>query len=405
MMRLHAVELEVGGQGPVGRPGPAAGWAEEDLHGLERHGLRRHLEALQSPQGPVVRLGGTELINFSSNDYLGLANDAHLKRAAAEALGLRGVGAGASRLLVGSSVAHHRLEQQLALMGRGEAALLFNSGYAANLGILSTLCGPEDAIFSDERNHASLIDGCRLSRARTVIFPHGDVTALDRLLRGIAARRKLLCTEAVFSMDGDRAPLAQLVATCAEHRAALLVDEAHAFGIIGPTGAGLCEELDVVSSVDVRIGTLGKAFGVFGAFALASQSISELLLNRARSLVFSTALPPALCAAAEAALQRVQEDPQLRASLWRNIRRFADGLRAMGIPAQPHSPIFPIILGDAQRALKVSRALRGRGLLVKAIRPPTVPPNTSRLRFSLSAAHTDSHLDHALRAVREVLAP
>src|SRR5262249_55698233 len=262
------------------------------------------------------------------------------------------------------------------------------------------LCGPEDAIFSDERNHASLIDGCRLSRARTVIYPHGDVGALDRLLRGIAARRKLVCTEAGFSSDGDVTPLAQLVPTCAQHLSAPLVDEAHAFGVIGPTGAGLCEELDLTSSVEVRIGTLGKAFGVFGAFALSSVSVSELLLNRARSLVFSTALPPAVCAATEAALDRVEEDLQLRANLWRNIRRFVDGLNAMGIAAQAHSPIIPIIVGDPQRALDVSRELRDRGLLVKAIRPPTVPSNTSRLRFSLSAAHTDSHVDHALRAVR-----
>src|SRR5215471_3616082 len=305
-MEMHAIETEARRQALAAEPGPADDWAEEELRGLERHALRRHVEVLESPQGPVVRIGGTELINFSSNDYLGLANEERVKGAAAEALGLRGVGAGASRLLVGSTVAHHQLEERLALFGRAEAALLFNSGYATNLGVLSALCGPEDAIFSDERNHASIIDGCRLSRARTVIYPHLDVRTLDRLLRGIAARRKLVCTEAVFSMDGDRAPLGQLVAACAEHRAALLVDEAHAFGVIGPTGAGLCEELDVLSSVDVRVGTLGKAFGVFGAFALGSRSISELLLNRARSLVSSTALPPALCAAAEAAIDRVQ---------------------------------------------------------------------------------------------------
>src|SRR5262249_50838907 len=396
--------MELGLQASSG-VSPAADWATEELRALERQRLRRHLEPIEFPQGAVVKIGGIELINFSSNDYLGLANDPAVIAAASDAVHRLGVGSGASRLLVGNGVAHQRLEQRLAGFGGSEAGLLFNSGYAANVGILSALCGPEDAIFSDERNHASLIDGCRLSRARTVIYPHGDVRALERLLRSIAARRKLVCTEAVFSMDGDRAPLLQLAATCGEHRAALLVDEAHAFGVIGPTGAGLCEELDVISSVDVRVGTLGKAFGVFGAFALGSRSISELLLNRARSLVFSTAIPPALCAAAEAAIDRVQEDPQLRARLWLNVRRFAEGLDAMGMAAQPRSPIFPIIVGDPRRALQASRALRDRGLLVKAIRPPTVPSNTSRLRFSLSAAHTDSHLDQALRAVREVLAP
>jgi 8-amino-7-oxononanoate synthase len=383
--------------------GPAADWAADELRALERQRLRRHLEPLESPQGAVVKVAGIELINLSSNDYLGLANDPAVIDAAGSAVHRFGVGSGASRLLVGSSVAHQRLEQRLAKFGRADAAVLFNSGYAANVGILSALCGPEDAIFSDERNHASLIDGCRLSRAKVAVYAHRDVKALERLLRAISARRKLVCTESVFSMDGDRAPLAELADVSQRHGAALLVDEAHAVGVIGPTGAGLCEELVLTDSVDVRVGTLGKALGVFGAFALSSRAVSELLFNRARSLVFSTALPPALCASAEAAISRVEASPQLRASLWRNIQRFSEGLRGLGIRSRADSAIFPVVVGDAQRALSAAEQLRERGLLVKPIRPPTVPEGTSRLRFSLSSAHSDAHVDLALSALREVL--
>jgi 8-amino-7-oxononanoate synthase len=336
---------------------------------------------------------------------LGLANDPAVIAAASDAVHRLGVGSGASRLLVGNGVAHQRLEQRLAGFGGSEAAVLFNSGYAANVGILSALCGPEDAIFSDERNHASLIDGCRLSRAKVAVYPHRDAKALERLIRAISARRKLVCTESVFSMDGDRAPLGDLVGICQSHRAALLVDEAHAIGVLGPSGGGLCEELGLSGSVDVRVGTMGKALGVFGAFALSSRAVSELLFNRARSLVFSTALPPALCASAEAAVSRVQGSPELRAKLWRNIHRFSEGLCELGLRSRADSAIFPVVVGDAERALSAARQLRERGLLVKPIRPPTVPPNTSRLRFSLSAAHSDAQVDQASSALREVLAP
>ncbi len=381
---------------------PATAWAREELDSLAARGLRRFLEPLDSPQGPLVRVGGETLVNFASNDYLGLAASPTVRAAAAAALETHGVGSGASRLVVGDTLAHQRLEARLAAFERSEAALLFNSGYAANVGTLQALVGPEDAVFSDALNHASLIDGCRLSRARTVVYPHADVEGLERALASTPARRRLVVTDTVFSMDGDCAPLREIVEVCRAHRAALLVDEAHATGVLGPRGAGLCEELGLEEAVDVRMGTLSKSLGGMGAYICASRPVVELVLNRARPLVFSTALPAALCAAAEAAVDIVERDEDLRARLWRNIRRFSAGLRALGIAAEPRGAIFPVILGEPERAIEASRALRSRGLLVKAIRPPTVPEGTSRLRFCLSAAHTEGHVDLALEGLRRL---
>jgi len=382
----------------------ARGWAEEELAGLASRGLLRSLEPLASPQGPVVRIGTETLVNFSSNDYLGLAAHPAVVAAARAALERWGMGAGASRLVAGDTEAHRALEKQLRDFEDAEAALLFSGGYAANLGLLPTLVGPEDAVFSDALNHASLVDGCRLSRARVVVYPHADAHALDTLVRGTAARRKLVVTDGVFSMDGDVAPLADLVDVCRRAGAALLVDEAHATGVLGPRGAGLCEALGLTRAVDVRMGTLGKALGVFGAYAATSASMAELLVNKARSLVFSTALPAAACAAASAALELLEHDGERRTRLWRNIHRFGEGLRALGHPARASSAIFPVVLGSPERAVAASAFLRERGLLVKPIRPPTVAAGTSRLRFALSASHTSEHLEQALAALQELKA-
>lgn len=380
----------------------ATQWARADLDALSARGLRRFLEPLDSPQGPLVRVGGETLVNFASNDYLGLAASPTLRAAAAAALEVHGVGSGASRLVVGDTTAHQRLEARLASFEHSEAALLFNSGYAANVGTLQALVGPEDAVFSDALNHASLIDGCRLSRARVVVYPHADVEALERALTSTPARRKLVVTDTVFSMDGDHAPLQEIVRVCQAQGAALLVDEAHATGVLGARGSGLCEELGLGDAVDVRMGTLSKALGGLGAYICASRSVVDLVLHRARPLVFSTALPAALCAAAEAAVDIVEHDDALRARLWRNIRRFSEGLRSLGFIAEPRSAVFPVIVGDPEHAVAASRALRARGLLVKAIRPPTVPEGTSRLRFCLSAAHTEGHLELALQGLRSL---
>jgi 8-amino-7-oxononanoate synthase len=382
--------------------GIATAWAREDLEALAARGLRRFLEPLEPAQGPVVRVGGETFINFSSNDYLGLASSTTLRAAAQAALERHGLGTGASRVVVGDTPAHHRLEERLAAFERAEAVLLFNTGFAANTGIIPALVGSGDAVFSDALNHASLVDGCRLSRARVVVYPHADAEALAKALAETPARRKLVVTDSVFSMDGDLAPLRELLSACREHGAALMVDEAHATGVLGARGAGLCEELGIEAEVDLRVGTLSKALGCLGGYVATSRAVTELLLNRARPFVFSTSLPAALCAAAEAAVDMVEGDVALRERLWRNIRRFAKGLRALGVPAEPRCAIFPVILGDPDEAMDAARRCRERGLLVKAIRPPTVPEGTSRLRFCLSAAHTEGHIDLALEVLRQL---
>jgi 8-amino-7-oxononanoate synthase len=372
-------------------------WAEEALSALADKGLLRALEPVEGPQGGTVRIAGARLINLSSNDYLGLAADPRLAVAAAEAARRLGVGSGASRLVVGDGPAHRSLEAALAESEGAEAALLFNSGYAANVGILTTLVGPGDAVFSDALNHASIVDGCRLSRAQVEIYPHLDVAALEERLARTPARRKLVVTDRVFSMDGDVAPLSELLRVCRAHQAALMVDEAHATGVL--------EKEPAAAEVDVRMGTLGKALGGFGAYVLCAAPVREWLFNRARSLVYSTSLPPPVCAAAERALRIVREEPERRARLWRNIEHFAQGLRALGLPAQARSAIFPLVLGTPERALSASAFLRERGVLAKAIRPPTVPAGTSRLRFALSAAHETEALDRALGALGQAISP
>jgi 8-amino-7-oxononanoate synthase len=277
------------------------------------------------------------------------------------------------------------------------AALLFNSGYHANIGVLSTVVGEGDVIFSDASNHASIIDGCRLSRAQVEVYPHREVGWLERRLREVTARRRLIVTDAVFSMDGDLAPIKSLADLASKYHGALMVDEAHAVGVIGAHGDGLCAANGV--RADFRMGTLGKALGSAGAFVLCETEVREWLINQSRPLIFSTSLPAATCAAAEAALTKLMTEPQLLERLRSNIRHFATGFHSLGLDASVDSAIFGVILGTPQRAMEADEALREQGVLAKAIRPPTVPKGTSRLRLAVSAAHTRAHLDHALEAL------
>lgn len=380
------------------------GWIERELADLESKGLRRALEPLSSAQGAVVEVGGRTLVNLCSNDYLGLAGEARLRQAAAAAALAEGAGAGASRLVAGDLAIHGRLEGALASLHRAEAALLFNSGYHANAGVPAALVGRGDAIFSDVLNHASIVDGALLSRAELVRYRHLDLGELEGLLAASKARRKLVITDAVFSMDGDAAPLRPMADLCDRFGAMLYVDEAHAVGVLGPTGAGLAEAEGVKDRVDVEMGTLGKALGAFGAYVAGPARLRELLLTRARSFVFTTALPPAACGAALAALELVRGEPARRARLHALMARMKAGLAARGFDvAAVVSPIFPVILGSEARALAAARALRERGFFVRAIRPPTVPRGTSRLRVALSAGHTEAQLDAFLGALDEVL--
>ena len=375
--------------------------AREELAALESRGLLRRLEAIESPAGVEVRIDGEQLVSFSSNDYLGLAAHPQVRAALAEGAARWGVGAGASRLVTGDFTPHRELEAELADLEGAEAAVLFGSGYAANCGIIPSLVGPGDDVFSDALNHRSLIDGCRLSRARVHVFPHLDLGALAAGLGAASGRRKLVVTDAIFSMDGDVADLRAIDALCRRHGAMLLVDEAHATGVVGPSGLSAALGVDP----DVRMGTLSKAAGAVGAFAAASRALCALFVNRAAPLVFSTALPPALACAALAAVRilRGPEGDERRARLRERCARFAAGLRALGLDARGETPIFPVVLGAPERALAAAAALRAEGLLVKPIRPPTVPAGTSRLRFALSADHSPEHIERALSALRRIL--
>jgi 8-amino-7-oxononanoate synthase len=385
-------------------PRDALAWIDAELADLEAKGLRRSLETISPAQGPVVEAGGRTLVNLCSNDYLGLAGDPAVREAAARAALEGGAGSGASRLVAGDLPVHRALEARLAAWKGAPAALLFNSGYHANAGVPPALVGRGDAVFSDVLNHASIVDGALLSRADLVRYRHCDVDELAGLLAGSRARRKLVVTDAVFSMDGDAAPLRELADLCDRHGAMLYVDEAHAAGILGPTGAGLAEALGVAGRVDVHMGTLGKALGAFGAYVAGSAALVDLLVSRARSFVFTTALPPAACGAALAALDRVRDEPARRARVLALTERTKAGLARLGFDlSRVVAPILPVVLGSEERALAASARLRERGYFVRAIRPPTVPRGTSRLRIALSAAHSEAQVDGLVEALAEVL--
>jgi len=385
-------------------PRAALDWVDAELDALAARGLKRSLEPLGSAQGPVVTVDGRQLVNLCSNDYLGLAADRRLSAAAARAAEREGAGSGASRLVAGDLPVHGALERRLAAFKGTDAALLFNSGYHANAGVPGALVGRGDAIFSDALNHASIVDGCVLSRAEPFRYGHLDVDELDELLAATKARRKLVVTDAVFSMDGDAAPLRDLADACDRHGAMLYVDEAHAVGVLGARGAGLAEELGVAHRVDVHMGTLGKALGSFGAYVAGTRRLVDLLVSKARTFVFTTALPPAACGATLAALDVIEAEPGRRERLHALALRMKAGLGRLGFDvARVVGPIFPVLLGTEERALAVSRALRARGFFVRAIRPPSVPRGTSRLRVTLTARHTDAQVDAFLGALEEVV--
>lgn len=370
--------------------GDPLAWIDDELVRLERQGLRRCLLARQGRQGPRIRVDGRELIHFGSNDYLGLAGDPRLATAAAEALRREGWGSGASPLILGRSCTHQQLEEALARFEGTEDALVFPSGYAANMGTIAALVGPGDAVFTDRKNHASLWDGCRLSRADVRVYAHGDWGQLDRLLARSRARRCLIVTDGLFSMDGDLAPLGELVQVAGRYGAMLLVDEAHATGVFGQQGRGTAEALGVELHVTVRVGTLSKALGCAGGFVAGSRRLIQWLINAARPYVFSTASPAANAAAALAALDVVQQEPHRRLQLLARATQLRQQLAELGWNVgNSASQIIPLLVGDVQKALQLSERLRQRGIFVPAIRPPTVPEGEACLRISLTAAHTE----------------
>ncbi|WP_165856537.1 8-amino-7-oxononanoate synthase [Marinobacter sp. JSM 1782161] len=373
-----------------------------ELEQRRQDGLYRTRRVVDTPQQPAMVVDGQDVLSFCSNDYLGLANHPEAVAAARNALGDTGLGGGASHLICGHHRAHHELETALARFAGYEEAVFFSTGYMANMGVISALAGRGDTIFSDRLNHASLIDGCILSRARVRRYPHSDVAALAAMLAETDGH-KLVVTDGVFSMDGDVAPLPELVALCREHDALLVVDDAHGFGCLGPQGRGSVAHFGLSpEDVPVVIGTLGKGVGTSGAFVASSALMVDYLVQKARTYIYTTAMPPAVARATCTSLRLVEQGDDRRAHLGRLVARFRREARAMGFTLMPsETPIQPILLGDAWSAMALSRELEARGIWVTAIRPPTVPEGECRLRVTFSAAHTEAHLDRLLGALSD----
>ncbi len=403
----------------------------DELKSLRENQLYRSLKEIDSDQDVFVEFQGRQFLNFSSNNYLGLANDPRLKQAAIEATQKYGTGSGASRLITGSMYLHHQLEEKLARFKNSEAALVFNSGYQANLGILTALMREGDEIFSDELNHASIVDGCRLSRASTRIYRHKDLNQLEELLKnnslpfvkggregfpkdkiplnppfskGESKKRRLIVTDSIFSMDGDAAPLKELAALAEKYNCFLMVDEAHATGVFGKKGRGLIEATwpdglpDFLKERLIQMGTFGKALGSFGAYAAGSRDFVEILINKARAFIYTTSLPPGVLAASLKALEIVEQEPERRKKLWENVHFFSAQKERLKNP----SPIIPLIVGNSEKALQFSQHLFEKGFWVTPIRYPTVARGSERLRITLTATQNTEQIQSLIQALGEL---
>ena len=370
------------------------------LDEIRDRGLMRRMRLVSGPQGPRVLLDGQPVLLLCSNNYLGLADHPRVREAAAEASLRYGAGAGASRLVSGTMRIHRRLEERLADFDGSQAALLFGSGYLANLGVVSALAREGDVVFSDRLNHASIIDGCRLSGAESFVYDHRDTEQLAWGLRQAGERGKVIVTDGVFSMDGDVAPLAEIAELAGRFAALLVVDEAHGTGTTGPGGRGAAAAAGVEEAVDVTVGTLGKALGSYGAYVCCEKRMARYLLNTARSLIFSTALPPPAVGAAMAGLELLREQPRRVEKLQRNARVLREALRTEGlaVPGE-ETPIVPLVVGSPEAAVRAAEAALAEGVFAQAIRPPTVPEGTSRLRLAIMASHTKSELREAARTL------
>ncbi|HKJ09850.1 MAG TPA: 8-amino-7-oxononanoate synthase [Gammaproteobacteria bacterium] len=365
-----------------------------------RH-LYRRRRVVAGPQGPEATVDGRRCLTFCSNDYLGLANDSQVVQAFRDAVTEYGVGSGAAHLVTGHSAAHHALEEELAAFVGRPRALLFSTGYMANLGVAGALLDHHDRLFEDRYNHASLLDAARYSGARLVRYGHGDSGDLERRLGAAGGAGALVSSDGVFSMDGDLAPVRALAELARRHGATLMIDDAHGLGVLGEHGGGLLEQQSLgVEDVPILVGTLGKAFGTFGAFVAGSEALIETLIQQARTYVYTTAPPPAVAQATRASLRLVQQDGWRRERLRSLVARFREGASQLGLALTASTtPIQPLRVGDAARALALSDALLEQGVLISAIRPPTVPAGTARLRITLSAAHQESHVDRLLDAL------
>ena len=370
---------------------------------IKADGLYREMRYLQSPQSNCVRMTGEDVLLLSSNSYLGLCTDPRLKQAAIDAIEKYGTGSGGSRLTTGSYEIHKRLEEEIAAFKGTEAALVFNTGYMANLGVISAIADKSWVIFSDRLNHASIIDGCRLSGAPTVVYAHGDASDLERQIKRHRGRKGLIVTDGLFSVDGDIAPLPALADIARKYQVLLMVDDAHATGVLGEKGGGTADYFNLTDGIDIAMGTFSKALASEGGFIAGSRALIDYLANTARSFIFSTALSPATIAVSLAALSIVKTEPGLRKTLLANAAWFRENLRAAGFTVPDHpTPIISVVLGSRDVAVEFSTRLMDKRIFVSAIRPPTVPQGTSRLRINLMATHTRDDLSRALTCLEDV---
>ncbi len=377
----------------------------EELEKLREQKLYQKLRVLETGQVPVARFDGKEVINLSSNNYLGLTTHPRLKQRALEAIQKLGVGSGAVRTIAGTMTLHMELEEKIAKFKHVEASVVFQSGFTANAGTVQAILGRDDVIVSDEFNHASIIDGCRLSRAEIKVFPHKDVEACEKILKELEGRkcRKLLITDGVFSMDGDIAPLPQLVALAERYGCIMMLDDAHASGVLGRNGRGTVDHYNLHGRVDIQVGTLSKAIGALGGYVCSTRNTIEFLYHRARPFLFSTSHPPSVAATCIAAFEILEEQPQLTEQLWANTRFFKQGLKRLGFnTGVSETPITPVIVGEAAVAHEFSRELFSAGVFAQSIGYPTVPHGKARIRTIVTATHTQEQLARALEILEKV---
>ncbi len=373
------------------------------LDAIKERDLFRRLRYLQGAQTPRVQLEGKEAILLSSNNYLGLADHPALREAAIRALERYGCGAGASRSVSGTTELHRELEERIARFKGTEAALILSTGYMANIGLLTTLVGAGDLIVSDELNHASIVDGCRLARAEAWVYRHRAMDHLEALLKRSSHRRRLIVTDGIFSTEGTIAPLPEIRQLADRYGALVMVDDAHATGVLGREGRGTGEHFDMMGRIEIQMGTLGKALGGFGAYVAGTQDLIDYLINCCRPFIYTTAIPPAVAAMALAALEIVEKEPQRRARLWENTAYFRSGLQNLGFDlGRSETPICPVFIGDNALTMEADRRLMARGVFAQGIRPPSVPAQGARLRTTLMATHTAEDLDYALASFHEV---
>lgn len=380
-------------------------YISDELIKIKESGLYRDLKVVGNAQDTYIEIEGKTFLSFCSNNYLGLANHPSVIKAVKDAVGKYGWGAGASRLVSGNMTLHETLENAISKFKRKEAAIVFPTGYMANLGAITSLVSNGDLVVCDKLNHASIIDGCRLSGANFRVYAHCNMEKLENVLKKSSKyNRKLIVTDSVFSMDGDLAPLPDIVRIATKYNAMVMVDEAHGTGVFGENGRGVVEHFNLGKEVDVVMGTLSKAIGSLGGYVAGEIDLINYFRNKARSFMYTTALPPAVCAASIAGINLIQADPSLRKSLWDNVRFIKDKLKSLSINMiSSQSQIIPLLIGDAQKAVEISKSLYKRGILIPAIRPPTVPVNSSRLRMTVMSSHTKGNLECLIEALREVM--